>query len=89
MPVSTHDAPEFLLPPIPDEAVDAANIAWHAAWQAPNPHYLTTMRAAIEAARTVMLRLRVTEGLTPEGILLVRSDDGRTEKILAGQVRPA
>jgi BirA family biotin operon repressor/biotin-[acetyl-CoA-carboxylase] ligase len=31
----------------------------------------------------------VTEGLTPEGILLVRSDDGRTEKILAGQVRSA
>jgi BirA family biotin operon repressor/biotin-[acetyl-CoA-carboxylase] ligase len=31
----------------------------------------------------------VTEGLTPEGILLVRSDAGRTEKVLAGQVRPA
>ena len=30
----------------------------------------------------------VTEGLTPEGILLVRRDDGVTEKVLSGQVRP-
>ena len=29
----------------------------------------------------------ITDGLTPEGILLVRRDDGSTEKILAGQVR--
>jgi BirA family transcriptional regulator, biotin operon repressor / biotin---[acetyl-CoA-carboxylase] ligase len=31
----------------------------------------------------------VTEGLTPEGILLVRRQDGQLEKVLAGQVRPA
>ncbi|HWP86002.1 MAG TPA: biotin--[acetyl-CoA-carboxylase] ligase [Terriglobia bacterium] len=31
----------------------------------------------------------MTEGLTPEGILLVRSDDGHVEKVLSGQVRPA
>lgn len=30
----------------------------------------------------------VTEGLTPEGILLVRREDGQLEKVLAGQVRP-
>jgi len=31
----------------------------------------------------------VTEGLTPEGILLLRREDGQIEKVLAGQVRPA
>ncbi|MBI3933342.1 MAG: biotin--[acetyl-CoA-carboxylase] ligase [Acidobacteria bacterium] len=31
----------------------------------------------------------VTEGLTPEGILLVRRQDGQLEKVLAGQVRGA
>ena len=31
----------------------------------------------------------VTEGLTPEGILLIRREDGRIEKVLAGQVRAA
>ena len=30
----------------------------------------------------------VTAGLTPEGVLLLWQDDGRTEKILSGQVRP-
>lgn len=30
----------------------------------------------------------ITVGLTPEGILLVRRDDGSTEKIVAGHVRP-
>ncbi len=30
----------------------------------------------------------VTAGLTPEGVLLLRRDDGGTEKILSGQVRP-
>lgn len=30
-----------------------------------------------------------TEGLTPEGILLVRRADGQLEKVLSGQVRPA
>ena len=30
----------------------------------------------------------VTAGLTPEGVLLLKRDDGRTEKILSGQVRP-
>jgi BirA family biotin operon repressor/biotin-[acetyl-CoA-carboxylase] ligase len=30
----------------------------------------------------------VTAGLTPEGILLVRCDDGRIEKVFSGQVRP-
>jgi len=30
----------------------------------------------------------VTAGLTPEGILLVRRDDGRTERVLSGHVRP-
>ncbi|MBI4459060.1 MAG: biotin--[acetyl-CoA-carboxylase] ligase [Acidobacteria bacterium] len=30
----------------------------------------------------------VTAGLTPEGILLVRRHDGRTEKVLSGHVRP-
>ena len=31
----------------------------------------------------------MTEGLTPEGILLVRREDGKLEKVLSGQVRPA
>lgn len=31
----------------------------------------------------------VTEGLTPEGILLVRRGDGQIEKVLSGLVRPA
>jgi BirA family biotin operon repressor/biotin-[acetyl-CoA-carboxylase] ligase len=31
----------------------------------------------------------MTEGLTPEGILLVRRQDGQIEKVLSGQVRPA
>jgi BirA family biotin operon repressor/biotin-[acetyl-CoA-carboxylase] ligase len=31
----------------------------------------------------------MTEGLTPEGILLVRREDGKPEKVLSGQVRPA
>lgn len=30
----------------------------------------------------------VTAGLTPEGMLLVRRDDGRTERVLSGHVRP-
>jgi BirA family biotin operon repressor/biotin-[acetyl-CoA-carboxylase] ligase len=30
----------------------------------------------------------VTAGLTPEGVLLVRRDDGRTERVLSGHVRP-
>ena len=30
----------------------------------------------------------VTAGLTPEGVLLVRRDDGRIEKVLSGHVRP-
>ena len=34
-----------------------------------------------------MLITGVTEGLTPEGILQVRRDDGAIEKILSGQVR--
>jgi len=31
----------------------------------------------------------VTAGLTPEGILLIRRDDGQIERVLAGHVRPA
>jgi len=31
----------------------------------------------------------LTEGLTPEGILLLRREDGQLEKVLSGQVRPA
>jgi BirA family biotin operon repressor/biotin-[acetyl-CoA-carboxylase] ligase len=31
----------------------------------------------------------VTEGLTPEGVLLLRQDDGSLHKVLAGHVRPA
>jgi BirA family transcriptional regulator, biotin operon repressor / biotin---[acetyl-CoA-carboxylase] ligase len=30
----------------------------------------------------------VTAGLTPEGVLLVRRDDGRMERVLSGHVRP-
>jgi BirA family transcriptional regulator, biotin operon repressor / biotin---[acetyl-CoA-carboxylase] ligase len=31
----------------------------------------------------------ITEGLTPEGILLVRGEDGQLERVLAGHLRPA
>jgi BirA family transcriptional regulator, biotin operon repressor / biotin---[acetyl-CoA-carboxylase] ligase len=39
-----------------------------------------------EGANTVS---GITEGLTPEGILLLRREDGKLEKILSGLVRPA
>jgi BirA family biotin operon repressor/biotin-[acetyl-CoA-carboxylase] ligase len=31
----------------------------------------------------------VTEGLTPEGVLILRRDDGKLEHVIAGMVRPA
>jgi len=38
-----------------------------------------------DGVRTVV---GVTAGLTPEGILLLRRDDGQTERVLSGHVRP-
>jgi BirA family biotin operon repressor/biotin-[acetyl-CoA-carboxylase] ligase len=39
-----------------------------------------------DAANTVT---GITEGLTPEGVLILRRDDGKLEQVVAGMVRPA
>jgi BirA family biotin operon repressor/biotin-[acetyl-CoA-carboxylase] ligase len=39
-----------------------------------------------DAAKTMT---GVTEGLTPEGVLLLRRSDGGVERVIAGMIRPA
>jgi BirA family biotin operon repressor/biotin-[acetyl-CoA-carboxylase] ligase len=43
----------------------------------------------VRVAEGAIVVTGMTEGLTPEGILLVRRDDGQIERVLAGQVRAA